>query len=128
MVSSAHNHGRNSNAHAAALERWETEGGTIDARRRDHLTKEEAHILRFLGAAVLSRWNGPDSELASHYFEAVLPHQFDEYIWIDRTSAVKPFDAAELQGVARHVSLRTLATCLIAFDDRHSVRCHGVQR
>ena len=28
----------------------------------------------------------PESELASHYFEAVLPRQFDEYIWIDRTS------------------------------------------
>ena len=41
----------------------------------------------------------PDSELASHYFEAVLPLQFDEYIWIDRTSAVKPFDVAELQGL-----------------------------
>lgn len=39
----------------------------------------------------------PESELASHYFEAVLPRQFDEYIWIDRTSAVKPFDVAELQ-------------------------------
>ena len=32
----------------------------------------------------------PESELASHYFEAVLPRQFDEYIWIDRTSAVTP--------------------------------------
>ena len=41
----------------------------------------------------------PDSELASHYFEAVLPRQFDEYIWIDRTSAVKPFDVAKLQGL-----------------------------
>lgn len=41
----------------------------------------------------------PDSELASHYFEAVLPRQFDEYIWIDRTSAVKPLDATQLQGM-----------------------------
>ena len=41
----------------------------------------------------------PDSELASHYFEAVLPQQFDEYVWIDRTSAVKPFDVAKLQGL-----------------------------
>ncbi len=41
----------------------------------------------------------PESELASHYFEAILPLQFDEYIWIDRTSAVKPFDVAELQGL-----------------------------
>jgi protein-L-isoaspartate(D-aspartate) O-methyltransferase len=30
----------------------------------------------------------PESELASHYFEAELPRQFDEYVWIDRTSAL----------------------------------------
>ena len=41
----------------------------------------------------------PQSELASHYFEAVLPRQFDEYIWIDRTSAVEPLDVAQLQGL-----------------------------
>jgi protein-L-isoaspartate(D-aspartate) O-methyltransferase len=41
----------------------------------------------------------PQSELASHYFEAVLPGQFDEYIWIDRTSAVTSFDVTELQGL-----------------------------
>jgi protein-L-isoaspartate(D-aspartate) O-methyltransferase len=32
----------------------------------------------------------PDTELASHYFAASLPHQFDEYIWFDRTAAVTP--------------------------------------
>ncbi len=32
----------------------------------------------------------PDSELASHYFQAVLPAQFDEYIWFDDTRAVTP--------------------------------------
>ncbi len=41
----------------------------------------------------------PDSELASHYFEAILPRQFDAYIWIDRTSAVKPLATAELHGL-----------------------------
>lgn len=41
----------------------------------------------------------PDTELASHYFEAVLPQQFDEYIWIDHTSAIKPLDVAQLQGL-----------------------------
>ncbi|MGE3625264.1 MAG: protein-L-isoaspartate(D-aspartate) O-methyltransferase [Hyphomicrobiales bacterium] len=40
----------------------------------------------------------PDSELASHYFEAILPRQFDEYIWIGRTRAVSPLKAAELEG------------------------------
>lgn len=32
----------------------------------------------------------PDNERASHYFEAVLPNQFDEICWIDETSAVVP--------------------------------------
>lgn len=41
----------------------------------------------------------PESELASHYFEAVLPRQVDEYIWIDRTSAIKPFDSQQLAGL-----------------------------
>jgi protein-L-isoaspartate(D-aspartate) O-methyltransferase len=30
----------------------------------------------------------PESELASHYFHASLPAQFDEYVWFDRTVAV----------------------------------------
>jgi protein-L-isoaspartate(D-aspartate) O-methyltransferase len=41
----------------------------------------------------------PQSELASHYFEAVLPRQFDEYIWFDETSAVTPFSTEELEGM-----------------------------
>jgi protein-L-isoaspartate(D-aspartate) O-methyltransferase len=59
---------------------------------RDKLTK--LRLERAIG--VIYR---PESELASHYFEAVLPRQFDEYIWIDRTSAVTPLGAAQLQGV-----------------------------
>lgn len=41
----------------------------------------------------------PESERASHYFDAVLPHQFDEYIWFDETTAVTPFKTAELEGL-----------------------------
>ena len=41
----------------------------------------------------------PDSELASHYFEAELPRQFDEYVWIDETTAVKPLLANQLEGL-----------------------------
>jgi protein-L-isoaspartate(D-aspartate) O-methyltransferase len=41
----------------------------------------------------------PETERASHYFSASLAHQFDEYIWIDQTTAVQPFDTAELEGV-----------------------------
>ncbi|HVJ91527.1 MAG TPA: protein-L-isoaspartate(D-aspartate) O-methyltransferase [Labilithrix sp.] len=36
----------------------------------------------------------PETELASHYFYATLPHQFDEYIWFDETRAVSPLAAA----------------------------------
>jgi protein-L-isoaspartate(D-aspartate) O-methyltransferase len=41
----------------------------------------------------------PETERASHYFQAVLPWQFDEYIWFDETRAVTPFDTAELAGL-----------------------------
>jgi protein-L-isoaspartate(D-aspartate) O-methyltransferase len=39
----------------------------------------------------------PETELQSHYFEALLPRQFDEYIWFDETKAVTPIDAEELK-------------------------------
>lgn len=32
----------------------------------------------------------PETELQSHYFQAVLPRQFDEYVWLVETSAVVP--------------------------------------
>jgi protein-L-isoaspartate(D-aspartate) O-methyltransferase len=35
----------------------------------------------------------PETELASHYFYASLPHQFDELIWFDETHAVEPLEA-----------------------------------
>ncbi|HFC04403.1 MAG TPA: erythromycin esterase family protein, partial [Rhizobiales bacterium] len=41
----------------------------------------------------------PETELASHYFEADLTRQFNEYIWIDRTSAVTPLETKELEGL-----------------------------
>jgi protein-L-isoaspartate(D-aspartate) O-methyltransferase len=41
----------------------------------------------------------PETELASHYFQAVLPSQFDEYVWFTQTRAVKPLETHELVGV-----------------------------
>ena len=41
----------------------------------------------------------PESELASHYFRATLPRQFDEYVWFDDTKAVNPLDTTELKGL-----------------------------
>jgi len=40
----------------------------------------------------------PDNELACHYLEACLPREFDEYAWLDCTTAVQPFATAELEG------------------------------
>ncbi len=40
----------------------------------------------------------PETELQSHYFYACLPHQFDEYIWMDETRAVEPLSKETLGG------------------------------
>ena len=41
----------------------------------------------------------PETELESHYFQAVLPVQFDEYVWFDETRAVSPLPAVAQAGV-----------------------------
>ncbi len=41
----------------------------------------------------------PDTELQSHYFRAVLPRQFDEYVWFDHSAAVNPLDTEQLKGL-----------------------------
>ena len=41
----------------------------------------------------------PETERASHYFQAVLPEQFDEWIWFDETEAVQPIETHELEGM-----------------------------
>ncbi len=66
-------------------------------------TSQSESLIRGLSKPRLERAIGviyrPETELASHYFHAVLPKQFDEYIWVDQTRAVTPFDTAELEGV-----------------------------
>jgi protein-L-isoaspartate(D-aspartate) O-methyltransferase len=63
----------------------------------------DSDLVRQLTVARLERAIGviyrPETELASHYFQAVLPRQFDEYIWFDRTRAVTPLDVGRLEGV-----------------------------
>lgn len=41
----------------------------------------------------------PETERFSHYFEAHLSRQFDEFIWFDVSNAVTPLDVRELEGV-----------------------------
>ena len=58
-------------------------------------TLREPRLERAIG--VLYR---PETEMLSHYFEAVLPGQFDEWAWIDETSAIRPLEAHEVGGMA----------------------------
>ncbi len=71
---------------------------TLGLRNRSALTGAAG-----LGKPQLERAIGviyrPETERASHYFEAVLPRQFDEYIWFDDTHAVTPIDTAVLAGL-----------------------------
>jgi protein-L-isoaspartate(D-aspartate) O-methyltransferase len=61
--------------------------------RRDEVREElqSPRLERAIG--VIYR---PETELMSHYFQAVLPWQFDEYIWFDETRAVTPLGGPEV--------------------------------
>src|SRR5205085_2348372 len=52
----------------------------------------EPRVERFIG--VIYR---PETERWSHYAEAVLPNQFDAWVWFDETEAVTPLAGAELR-------------------------------
>jgi protein-L-isoaspartate(D-aspartate) O-methyltransferase len=41
----------------------------------------------------------PETELASHYFDASLPNQFDAFVWFEQTRAVTPLPATTRAGV-----------------------------
>jgi protein-L-isoaspartate(D-aspartate) O-methyltransferase len=79
--------------HATGLARF-----MLGLRGRDDLCGPDA-----LGRERLERAIGviyrPETEMASHYFRACLPQQFDEYIWFDDTRAVTPLDTTEIKGL-----------------------------
>jgi protein-L-isoaspartate(D-aspartate) O-methyltransferase len=53
--------------------------------RRVSAMLEEPRLERFIG--VIYR---PETERWSHYSQAILPHQFDGWVWFDETEAVTP--------------------------------------
>jgi protein-L-isoaspartate(D-aspartate) O-methyltransferase len=59
----------------------------LSAGRHDALRRRlaEPMLERFIG--VIYR---PETELWSHYSQAVLPEQFDAFVWLDETNAVTP--------------------------------------
>ena len=76
-----------------------------------HLRAPVREAIRFeLAVPRLERAIGviyrPETEMASHYFQAVLPDQFDEYIWFDRTTAVRALTEAEARRLAAPHPLR----------------------
>jgi protein-L-isoaspartate(D-aspartate) O-methyltransferase len=56
---------------------------------------EEPMLERFIG--VIYR---PDTERWSHYSQAILPHQFDAWVWFEETSAVTPLPGETRPGEA----------------------------
>jgi protein-L-isoaspartate(D-aspartate) O-methyltransferase len=88
-------------AHARSYERACHESGVksflLPLRRAD------AQLRRELGTERLERAIGviyrPETELQSHYFHAVLPRQFDEWIWLDETRAVEPLAVETRRGM-----------------------------
>ncbi|MBY5704490.1 protein-L-isoaspartate(D-aspartate) O-methyltransferase [Rhizobium leguminosarum] len=54
----------------------------------------EPRLERFIG--VVYR---PDTELWSHYSQAILPEQFDAYVWFDETQAVTPLGPEHHRGM-----------------------------
>lgn len=60
-------------------------------------------LRKALSQALLERAIGvvyrPQSELASHYFKAVLADQFDAFVWFEETRAVTPLGPERPQGV-----------------------------
>lgn len=66
-------------------------------------TARDPGLIQGLNQARLERAIGviyrPESERQSHYFTAKLPQQFDEFIWFDRTTAIKPLATETLKGL-----------------------------
>jgi protein-L-isoaspartate(D-aspartate) O-methyltransferase len=64
----------------------------LDLRQSNEMGLRKPRFERAIG--VIYR---PETELASHYFQAVLPDQFDEYGWFDETRAITPFETKTLE-------------------------------
>jgi erythromycin esterase-like protein len=65
--------------------------GELGARLRAELM--EPRLERFIG--VIYR---PETERWSHYSEAILPRQFDAWLWFDETSAITPLPGEQRPG------------------------------
>ena len=69
----------------------------LDLRPEIHEDLREALLLPRLERAIGVIYR-PETELASHYFDASLPNQFDLYVWFEETTAVAPLAAEMIAG------------------------------
>jgi protein-L-isoaspartate(D-aspartate) O-methyltransferase len=92
-VRPSHPHSYEYLCHGTGIERFLLPLGSPELARR----LSERRLERAIG--VVYR---PETELQSHYFPAALPRQFDEWIWIDETSAVTPITAETLDEALPH--------------------------
>ncbi len=86
------------NSYEALFHATGLEACTLHLRNphRPEVREELAPVLLERAIGVIYR---PETEMQSHYFQASLPHQFDEYVWFDRTRAVRPLAGPEIAGV-----------------------------
>ena len=80
-------------SHDSGVERFllDMRDGELDAQLAEQLM--EPRLERFIG--VIYR---PETERWSHYSEAILPRQFDAWVWFDQTSAVTPLPGEQRPG------------------------------
>jgi erythromycin esterase-like protein len=80
-------------SHDSGVERFllDLRDGEAEAPVRNALM--EPRLERFIG--VIYR---PETERWSHYSEAILPKQFDGWVWFDETRAVTPLPGEQRPG------------------------------
>ena len=88
-------------AHAESYERLCLDSGVrrflVDLREGQRKALRSALMCARLERAIGVIYR-PETELASHYFEAHLPQQFDGYVWFEETHAVTPLPTEAKEG------------------------------
>ena len=89
-------------AHPESYERLCRDAGIrrflLDLREGQHEELRSALMRARLERAIGVIYR-PETELASHYFDAHLPEQFDGYVWFEETRAIKPLPAEPKEGL-----------------------------
>lgn len=84
-------------SYEAIMHLAEIEAFMLPLTRSPHTQLTSALAARRLERAIGVIYR-PDSERLSHYFDASLSRQFDEWIWIDETNAIRPLTTEQAAG------------------------------